>query len=255
MIPIKTEDEIQSMRLACRAAANVLHKLAEYVRPGVSTYELDQHGKKLMEDEGVTSACYNYQVGSRRFPSYTCISVNEEVVHGIGTFSRVLQEGDEVTLDICVMRDGWIGDNARTYAVGAVAPEVDFLLKKTEEALGLAIKCAIPGNRVGDISHAVQQFIESNKLSIVREFVGHGVGRTMHEDPQIPNYGRRRSGEKLAPGMTLAIEPMVNLGAPGVEVLDDGWTAVTRDRKPSAHFEHTVLITRDGPEILTKPNF
>ena len=253
MIPIKTDEEIQAMREACEAAATVLAELGKLVAPGISTYDLDQAGKKLMQELGVQSACYNYAVGARRFPSYTCISVNEEVVHGIGKLDRVLREGDSVTLDICVVKDGWIGDNAKTYAVGDIPAEVEFLLKSTEEALYCAIDQAIPGNRVGDISHTVQQFIEKRKLSVVRDFVGHGVGRTMHEDPQIPNYGRRKTGEKLAPGMTLAIEPMVNMGAAAVEVLDDGWTAVSRDRKPAAHFEHTVLITENGPEILTIP--
>lgn len=241
------------MREACTAAATVLDRLSRHIAPGVSTYDLDQLGKKYIAEEEAESACYNYRVGSRRFPSHTCISVNEEVVHGIGKLQKVVQEGDVVTLDICVIKDGWIGDNAKTFAVGQIGPDVEFLLKSTEEALYCAIDQAVPGNRVGDISHAVQKFIEGRKLSIVREFVGHGVGRTMHEDPQIPNYGRRNTGEKLGPGMTLAIEPMVNMGRPAVNVLADGWTAVSADGKPSAHFEHTVLITEEGPEILTNP--
>jgi methionyl aminopeptidase len=206
-----------------------------------------------MLEEGAVSACYNYQVGKRRFPSYTCISVNEEVVHGIASTKRVLRRGDVVALDVTVIHRGFVGDNACTVRVGEVDPQVDRLLTVTEEALHVGIQEARPGNRVGDISAAIQRFVESHGFSVVREFVGHGVGRSMHEDPQIPNFGKSGSGPQLLPGMTLAIEPMVNLGRPEVEVLADGWTVVARDRRPSAHFEHTVLVTPEGPEILTVP--
>jgi len=253
MIPVKTEAEIARMREACRIAANVLAGLRAAVREGVTTYELDQLGRDLMMEEGATSACYNYRVGSRRFPAYTCISVNDEVVHGIGSPRRVLRNGDLVSLDVVVSYQGFIGDNACTVPVGEIDPRAEKLLRVTEEALQIGIDQARSGNRVGDISNAVQRHVERNGFSVVREFVGHGVGRSMHEEPQIPNFGRRGSGPRLKPGMTLAIEPMVNMGSAAVRVLDDGWTVVTRDHQPSAHFEHTVLITANEPEILTIP--
>ncbi len=241
------------MREACRIAANVLDRLCNEVEPGVNTYDLDQLGKRLIEGYGAISACYDYRVGLKRYPAYTCLSTNEEVVHGIGSLERVLKEGDLITVDVCVIYNGWVGDNARTVGVGRVSEEVGNLLKATQTALTKAIDQARPGKYVGDISNTVQRYIESKDFGIVREFVGHGVGRSMHEPPQIPNFGPRNRGEKLKPGMTLAIEPMVTLGRPETEILSDGWTAVTRDRKPSAHFEHTVLITRGDPEILTVP--
>ncbi|MFW6217914.1 MAG: type I methionyl aminopeptidase, partial [Verrucomicrobiota bacterium] len=184
---------------------------------------------------------------------YTCISVNEEIVHGIGSMRRLIQAGDLVSLDVVVRYRGYIGDNATTVGIEPVAADHAALLAATRESLDYAIGFARAGNRVGDISNAVERTIKRQNYGIVREFVGHGVGRTMHETPQIPNFGRRGSGALLQPGMALAIEPMINLGSPGVEILDDGWTAVTRDRKPSAHFEHTVLVTADEPEILTFP--
>ncbi len=254
MIPIKSEAEIEKMRQACRVAATVLDAMRAHVREGVTTYELDQIARDLMLDEGAVSACHNYQVGSRRFPSHTCISVNEEVVHGIASQKRVLRSGDIVALDVTVVYQGYIGDNACTVKVGEVEPLADRLLRVTEEALHVGIEWARAGSRVGDISHSIQRFVEERGFSVVREFVGHGVGRSMHEEPQIPNFGRRGSGPELRPGMTLAIEPMVNAGRPEVEVLGDGWTVVTRDRKPSAHFEHTVLVTAGDPEILTIPS-
>jgi len=254
VIPIKNSREIEAMRQTCRIAANVLDKLSAFVAPGVSTYDLDQEGRKLIEGYGARSACYNYQVGGRRYPGFTCLSVNEVVVHGIGSLQQVLREGDIVTLDICVVYNGWIGDNARTYRVGQVSPDVEHLLTATEEAMYKGIAKARRGNRVGDISNTVQRYVEERGLGVVREFVGHGVGRSMHEAPQLPNYGRRGTGERLAPGMTLCIEPMVTLGSPEVDFAPDGWTAYARDRKPAAHFEHTVLITHDEPEILTLPD-
>jgi len=251
MIPIKTEAEILIMRESCRIAAFVLEQIIEKVAPGVSAYDLDQYGKELFESCGAKSACYDYRVGNRRFPAYTCLSVNEEVVHGIGRPDRKLALGDTITVDVCALYEGFIGDNARTVAVGPVSDEVQFLLRSTEESLHQAIKQARPGNRVGDISSATQKYVEQRNLSIVRDFVGHGVGRSMHEEPQIPNFGKPGTGKKLKPGMTLAIEPMVNLGSSEVEIARDGWTAITRDRRRSAHFEHTVLIVDDGAEILT----
>ncbi len=239
------------MREACRVAATVLQKIREYVAPGVNTYDLDQEAKRLIESLGARSACHNYKVGRHTYPSYSCLSVNEEVVHGIGSLKRVLQEGDIIALDVVVSYEGYIGDNAATVGVGELKPETARLLQVTEEALYAGIAMAKDGNRIGDISHAIQTYVESRGMSVVREFVGHGVGASMHEEPQIPNFGRKKSGPKLRPGMTLAIEPMVNLGGPEVEILPDGWTVVTADRQPSAHFEHTVLVTSEEPEILT----
>lgn len=253
MIPIKTPEEIERMRESCRIAATVLDKLVSMVRPGISTYELDQEGKRLILEAGAESACYQYRVGKLTYPAYTCLSINEEVVHGIASLKRVLKEGDNISIDVVVRYNGYIGDNARTVTVGPVSPEMEFLVKSTEEALYHGIDFARPGNRVGDISHAIEQFLRKRKLGIVREFVGHGVGISMHEEPQIPNYGRKGTGGKLLPGMTLAIEPMVTLGSGDIYMAEDGWTAVSRDGKPAAHFEHTVLITEDGPEILTIP--
>ncbi len=253
MIPIKTADEIQRMRESCLIAATVLDKLVSIVRPGISTYELDQEGKRLIQEAGAESACYQYRVGQLVYPAYTCLSINEEVVHGIASLKRILKEGDNITIDVVIRYKGYIGDNARTVILGQVSSEMEFLVKSTEEALYHGIDFARPGNRVGDISHAIEQFLRKRKLGIVREFVGHGVGLTMHEEPQIPNYGRKGSGGKLFPGMTLAIEPMVTLGSGAIYMAEDGWTAVSRDGKPAAHFEHTVLVTEDLPEILTIP--
>ena len=252
MIPIKSEEEINKMRQSCQIAALVLERLSSFVSPGVNTYDLDQSGRKLIRKFGATSACYNYRIGNRRFPAYTCISVNEEIVHGIGSLKRVLQSGDAVTIDVTVIYDGYIGDNARTVLISPANPVVEKLVRETERALYRGIERARSGNRVGDISHSVQRYIEPHKFAIVRDFVGHGVGRSMHEEPQIPNFGRPGTGMLLKPHMTLAIEPMVNLGGPEIELAPDGWTAVTQDGKPSAHFEHTVLVTDGPPEILTR---
>jgi len=254
MIPIKSLDQIKAMRESCAIAANVLSKLSKLIAPGVNTYDLDQEGKRLIESYGAQSACFNYPNGSLRFPSYTCLSVNDEIVHGIGSLRRVLHEGDIISLDIAIIYNGWIGDNARTFGVGEVKERDLYLLTATEDALFCAIDQARSGNRVGYISNAVESFIAPKGLGIVRDFVGHGVGRSMHEAPQIPNYGPRKRGDKLRPGMILAIEPMITLGSPRVTMGSDGWTALTTDGKSAAHFEHSVLITREGPEILTIPD-
>ena len=255
MIPIKNKEGIARMRDACAVAANVLQRLKERVTPGVSTYDLDQAAHDLIAQYGARSACYGYQIGSRRYPSYCCISVNEEVVHGIGSIKRIVREGDIVTLDVCVTYNGYVGDNAYTVKVGQVPPRVDELLKVTEEALALGIRQATVGNRIGDISEAIQRHVEGHGFGVVREMVGHGVGVSMHEEPQIPNFVDRKKSktEVIRPGMTLAIEPMVNLGGYRTRTLADGWTVVAADGTPSAHFEHTVLTTENGPEILTLP--
>jgi len=253
MIPIKNPEAIKRMRESCSIAATVLARLKEQVRPGITTKDLDEIGRDLIASLGARSACHGYQLHSRRYPAYTCLSVNEEVVHGIGSLKRILRDGDVISLDVVVEYNGYIGDNATTVPVGVIAPRTAELLKATEEALYVGIKQAQVGNRIGDISHAVQTYVEARGFGVVREMVGHGVGREMHEEPQIPNFGRRNSGEKIRPGMTLAIEPMVNLGGYQVRTLSDGWTVVASDGQPSAHFEHTVLTTDSGPEILTIP--
>lgn len=250
---IRSDEEIQSIRDACQIAATVLKTMADAVCEGMTTYDLDQLGRKTIESFGAESACYNYKAGPHIFPAYTCLSVNEEIVHGIGSMRRVIQPGDVVSIDVVVRYRGFIGDNATTVLIPPFTEENQELVNATRESLNYAISFARAGNRVGDISNAVERFIKRYKFGIVREFVGHGVGATMHESPQIPNFGRRGSGALLKPGMALAIEPMINLGSAGIEMLDDGWTAVTRDRKPSAHFEHTVLVTNGDPEILTIP--
>ena len=241
------------MRESCAIAATVLQRLKNKVQPGVSTYDLDQAARDLIADYGARSACHGYQIGSRRFPAYSCISVNEEVVHGIGSLKKILREGDIVSLDIVIEYNGYIGDNAFTVAVGSVAPHVEKLLRVTRDALELGIQQALVGNRIGDISEAIQRYVEGHGYGVVREMVGHGVGASMHEEPQIPNFLDRpkKKTELIRPGMTLAIEPMVNLGSHRTKTLSDGWTVVTADSSPSAHFEHTVLTTEKGPEILT----
>jgi len=248
MIPIKRPHEIEKMRQAGEAAAEILNELATLVAPGVTTAEIDHAASQLMSDAGVRSAFLGY----RKFPGHICISINEEVVHGIGG-PRRMAYGDIVKMDVGIIRDGWIGDTATSVPVGIIDPDVERLLTVTEEILEGAISLARPGNRVGDISNFVEKQSAASGYSVVREFVGHGVGRQLHEDPQVPNFGKRGTGPKLKAGMTLAIEPMINMGGSNVRVLADKWTAVTTDGLPSAHFEHTVLITDNQPEVLTWP--
>ena len=250
MIPIKSAREVEKMRQACRTASEILDRVSDLVRPGISTKEIDEAAAVFMQEAGVKSAFLGYRLGHRVFPGYICISLNDEVVHGIASQRRV-QYGDIVKLDIGVIEDGWVGDTAATVAVGMVDERVDLLMRVTENALERAIRIAHEGTRLGDICAEIEDEARRNRFSVVREFVGHGVGRKLHEEPQIPNYGKRGSGPRLKAGMTLAIEPMVNLGTAAVRLLDDGWTVVTADGLPSAHFEHTVLITKDEPEILT----
>ena len=252
-IPIKDKIGIAKMREACAVAASVLEQLKPLVRPGVTTQDLEEAGRDAMARLGARSACYGYQHGSRRYPAHTCISVNDEVVHGIPSFKRVLREGDIVSLDIVVWHDGYVGDNAFTVPVLPISPAIEKLLRVAREALDLGIRTAQVGNRIGDISSAIQTHVEANGFSVVRDMVGHGVGVSMHEPPEIPNFGRRGTGDKIKPGMTLAIEPMVNLGGYKTKTLSDGWTVVVADGSPSAHYEHTVLTTERGPEILTLP--
>ncbi|HEV2994455.1 MAG TPA: type I methionyl aminopeptidase [Chthoniobacterales bacterium] len=250
MIPIKSVKEIEKMRQACRSASDILDRVSEVIRPGITTKEVDEAAADFMDEAGVKSAFLGYRLGHRVFPGTICISLNDEVVHGIGSQRRI-QYGEIVKLDIGVIRDGWVGDNATTVAVGVIDERTDNLLRVTEGALSRAIAVAYEGHRVGDICAEIEEEARRFGFSVVREFVGHGVGRKMHEEPQIPNYGKRGSGPKLKAGMTLAIEPMINMGTSDVRLLEDGWTVRTADGLPSAHFEHTVLITKDEPEILT----
>jgi methionyl aminopeptidase len=245
-IPIKTSAEIEKMRASGRAAATILARLSGLVQPGFTTGEIDAKAAEWMAELGCRSAFLGY----RNFPGQTCLSVNEEVVHGIGG-SRRLEYGDIIKIDVGVVLNGWIGDTATTVFCGVVNPETERLCLATKRILDSAIPYAVAGRRLGDLSHHIESEALREGFSVVREFVGHGVGRRLHEEPQIPNYGRRGSGPKLKPGMTLAIEPMINLGEEGVRILEDGWTVVTSDGKPSAHFEHTVLITENEPEVLT----
>jgi methionyl aminopeptidase len=248
-IPIKSEREIEMMRAACHAACGVLEQISALIQPGITTGEVDLAAAEFMAEAGCKSAFLGY----RSFPGQICISVNEEVVHGIGGPRRI-QYGDIVKIDCGVIKAGWVGDTATTVAVGAIDPKVQRLLQVTSDTLALAVTYAHAGRRLGDMCAAIEEEILANGYNVVREFVGHGVGRKLHEEPQVPNYGRPGTGPKLKPGMTLAIEPMVNMGTGGVRVLPDKWTVVTLDGKPSAHFEHTVLITRGEPEIMTLRN-
>ena len=249
MIHIKKYHEIEAIRFACGVSSTVLREVASFVRPGLSTLEIDQYGGDRIRYYGGKSAFLGY----RDYPCNICISINEEVVHGLASERRV-EFGDIVSLDVGVCYEGYIGDNATTVAVGGCEPVVQRLMEVTKQALCDGIGQALAGNKVVDISRSIQRTAEANGYSIVREFVGHGVGKKVHEDPQIPNFddGSSRS-PVLRPGMTLAIEPMVNLGQRQVEILEDGWTVLTRDGLPSAHFEHTILVTEDEPEILTCP--
>ena len=248
MIIIKRPHEIEMMRKAGEKAAEILNELAVLAVPGITTGEIDHAASQLMSKAGVRSAFLGY----RKFPGHICISINEEVIHGIGGPRRIAY-GDVVKLDVGIIHDGWIGDTATSVPVGIIAPDTEQLLTVTERILEGAVDLARPGNRVGDISNFVETEAHRNGYSVVREFVGHGVGRNLHEDPQVPNFGKRASGPKLKAGMTIAIEPMINMGQSKVRVLSDNWTAVTVDGLPSAHFEHTVLITDNQPEVLTWP--
>ncbi|MFM1768840.1 MAG: Methionine aminopeptidase [Verrucomicrobiota bacterium] len=246
MIPIKTERELAVMRQAGVIAQTVLEEVCAFVQPGRTTREIDDYAAARMRVHGVRSAFLGY----KKFPSHLCLSVNEQVVHGIAG-ERKLHFGDILSIDCGVVHDGFIGDTARTVAVGGCSLEAQRLMDVTEQALYEGIAQARAGHHVGDISRAVQRYVEGHGYSVVREFVGHGVGRSMHEEPQVPNFDDGRKSPALRPGMTIAIEPMVNAGAPEVKVLNDRWTVVTKDGSLSAHFEHTVLITTGDAEILT----
>lgn len=247
MIYLKSERELNLMRKAGGIVARILDDMAQMVAPGMSTGEIDRFAESRIKELGAKPAFKGYN----GFPACVCISVNHEVVHGIPSNKRILKDGDIVGLDFGVVYDGWYGDSARTVPVGKISPEAQKLLDVTKESLHRGIAQCREGNRVFDIGHAVQNYVENFGYGVVREFVGHGIGRALHEDPQVPNYGPKGKGPALKVGMVLAIEPMINAGSHEVKVLKDGWTAVTTDSSLSAHFEHTVAITPNGPEILT----
>jgi methionyl aminopeptidase len=248
MIILKNERDLEAMRPACEVASAVLNEVSAFIQPGVTTRQVDEFAASRMKHYGAKSAFLGY----RKYPCYMCISVNEEVVHGLAN-QRQLRFGDIVSLDVGVFFHGYVGDTARTVAVGGCGVAAQRLMDVTERALYEGIAQATPGNRVSDISRAIQNSVEGNGYNVVREFVGHGVGRSVHEDPQVPNFVDGKCNQRLRPGMTIAIEPMVVAGQPAVKVLNDGWTVVTQDGSLSAHFEHTVLITEGEPEILTWP--
>jgi methionyl aminopeptidase len=245
-IPLKNAAELNAMRTSCRMSAEVLRQVAEGVKAGVTTGELDELARRIIAGMKAKPSFLGY----RGYPAALCVSINEEVIHGIPG-GREIRSGDLVSLDVGVYYNGFHGDNATTVMVGAVDPEAIRLVEATRRALQQAVAAARPGGRLSDISHAVECAARASGCSVVRQFVGHGVGRHLHEEPQVANYGPPGKGPVLKPGMTLAVEPMVNLGCSGVVVLDDGWTVVTRDGKPSAHFEHTVAVLEESVEILT----
>ena len=247
MIVLKTGRELNIMREACRISAGALQTAGKAVEPGVTTAEIDRLAEEYIRSQGGEPNFKNYE----GYPATACISINNEVIHGIPSSKRKLRAGDIVRIDLGAKFDGYHGDNAATFACGDISPEAKRLMDATRESLYEGIKAARAGGRIGDISHAVQAYVEARGYSVVRQFVGHGVGTHLHEAPEVPNFGTAGRGIRLMPGMTIAIEPMVNAGAAGVEVQPDGWTVLTKDGSLSAHFEHTVAITADGPKIMT----
>ena len=254
MITIKSKKEIELMREACRVVAEVYDEIGKKIKPGMTTYEIDQIAEKKMRSLGAIPAQIGYDPeipGVPKFPAATCISVNDEIIHGIPSKNKVIKEGDIVSIDTVALKNGFNGDAARTFIIGETSKENKRLVDVTKQAFFEGIKYAIPGNRIGDISHAIGEYVKSQGFSVIREFEGHGIGEDMHEDPGIPNYGKAGRGARIQPGMTLAIEPMVMIGRPDILELDDGWTIVTESGNMSAHYENTILITENEPEILT----
>jgi methionyl aminopeptidase len=247
MIVLKTGRELKIMREACRISAGALQIAGKAVEPGVSTAEIDKLAEDYIRSQGAKPNFKNYQ----GYPATACISINNEVIHGIPNEKRKLVNGDIVSVDLGAEFNGYHGDNAATFAVGDVSDEAKRLMDTTRESLYEGIKAACAGSRIGDISYAIQRYVEARGYSVVRQFVGHGIGTHLHEAPEVPNFGAAGRGIRLLPGMTLAIEPMVNVGSYDVKVMPDGWTVLTRDGSLSAHFEHTIAITSDGPQIMT----
>lgn len=250
MVVLKTKRELDLMREACRISANALKEAGRAVEPGVSTKEIDDIVRKYIQKQGATPSFLGYG----GFPASACISVNDVVIHGIPSKKQILKKGDIVSIDIGAFIGGYHGDNAYTFACGDISKEAQALLDATKESLYEGIKAAVAGNRIGDIGNAVQTYAEARSYSVVRDFVGHGVGAKLHEDPSVPNYGTPGRGVRLLPGMTIAIEPMITAGKYDVRVLDDDWTTVTVDGSLAAHFEHSIAITPDGPVIMTIPD-
>ena len=248
MIVLRTAKEIEIMRKACQISAEALQLAGEAVKPGITTYEIDQIAYRYIKKQGAEPNFLNYN----GFPATACISINDEVIHGIPSKKRVLKEGDIVSIDLGAKVDGYNGDNAATFACGTISDEAKRLCDTTRESLYLGIQQAVAGNRIGDIAFAIQSYCEERGFSVVREYTGHGVGKHLHEDPSVPNFGTAGRGQRLLPGMTIAIEPMINMGTKAVKCLPDGWTVKTLDGKLSAHFEHTIAITKGEPIILTK---
>ncbi len=254
MVTIKSKKEIEAMRQACKVVALTYKELERKIKPGMSTWELDQIAEKVIRENGAIPAEKGYDIGIKGVPPYpaaTCISVNDEIIHGIPSKKKIIQDGDIVSVDLVALKNGFNGDAARTFLVGNVSKEARRLVEITKQAFFEGIKFAKPGYRIGDISHRIGEFVKENGYSVVREFQGHGIGRQMHEDPGIPNFGKPGKGLRLEPGMTLAIEPMVIQGREEIVELEDGWTIVTEDGSLSAHYENTILITEKEPEILT----
>ncbi len=247
MIVLKTVRELSVMKEACRISAGALELVGRSIEPGMTTAELDRIAEKYILSQGATP---NFK-GVGGYKHTTCISINNEVIHGIPSSTRKIKNGDIVSVDLGAMYEGYNGDNAATFAVGEVSEEAKRLMDVTRESLMEGIKAARPGGRIGDISAAIQGYVEKNGFSVVREYVGHGIGTKLHEAPEVPNYGTSGKGIRLLPGMTIAIEPMINSGKPSVKTLQDGWTVVTLDGSLSAHFEHTIAITSDGAKIMT----
>ncbi len=247
MIVLKTGRELKIMREACRISAGALQTIGKAVEPGITTAELDKLAEDYILSQGGTPNFKNYQ----GFPATACISINNEVIHGIPSRQRKLKQGDIVSIDLGAKFEGYHGDNAATFACGDISDEAKRLMDITEQSLYKGIAAAVSGGRIGDIGYAVQSFVEANGFSVVRKFVGHGIGTNLHEAPEVPNFGTKGRGIRLMPGMTLAIEPMVNAGGYDVKILPDGWTVLTKDGSLSCHFEHTVVITNDGPKIMT----
>lgn len=252
MISIKSKQEIEKMREACRIVALAHKEVEKSLRIGMTTQEIDDIVERVFKENGANPSCKGYPHGSKNpFPAASCISVNDEVIHGRPS-NRKLKDGDLVCVDLVCDKDGYFGDATRCYVIGNGSDVAKKLVQVAKDSFYEGIKQAKPGNRISDISHAIQVYVEKNGFSVVREFQGHGIGREMHEDPGVPNYGKPDKGPRLEPGMTLAVEPMINEGVDDVEILDDDWTVVTLDGKWSAHYENTILITKDGAEILTK---
>lgn len=254
MVTIKSKREIELMKEACRVVALTYEKLEKEIKPGMTTLELDQIAENTMRSLGAIPAEKGYDSGIRgipRFPASICVSINDEVIHGIPSKNRIIKNGDVVSIDTVALKDGFNGDAARTFIVGKSSKEAQRLVEVTKQAFFEGIKFAKPGYRIGDISHAIGEYVRSQGFSVLREFQGHGIGREMHEDPGIPNYGKAGRGMKIEPGMTLAIEPMVIQGKPNILELDDGWTIITEDGSLAAHYENTILITEKEPKILT----